>query len=1353
MATFLTFYSFKGGVGRSMALANIADIFARRGLRVLAIDFDLEAPGLERYFQVERTAALANRGLIDLLQSFKKSLSSSAPLDESAEFRQLERFIFPIYQRPLSNGGELHLITAGQREPAAQYRQYALAVRTFDWQDFYNNWEGQAFFAWLRGQLSQAQASRPAYDVILVDSRTGVTEMGGVCTYLLADAIVMLCAANHQNVEGTREVVRDFRSGEVSDLRKGRALDLVVVPARIEQQDEALLDKFCKRFDSFFVDQEPAAFNEAGLSFLDLTLPYQPEFAFEEIVVSDPERRQERRLIGGAFERLADALTLLASPGDALAARRERALAAIRQSLSGKPAADVPRSTEETHFDPTLRFAGYDAFLSAGAADQEVAQALAKALGTAGLAVLVDSSALTPGNRIAEATTQALHHSRHLLLCAGRGGIAIWQKREIELARSSNQPIRILPVLLPGADQDIFSLSLRGVADLQVLDLRAWSGDGEAPAQLLQLLRSRSSGSAEASTDAAPAENPYPGLDAYGEGTVQLIELPAALLEALASRLRDQGLCLLAGATGVGKGSLVAALIADLRRSGIVPGVPVSILSLQIGQPDFTERLAAAPPDHLLIVNDWDHAAAGLYPPQGDSWLPASLRARIAAASPARPLLLVGHDLPLLAWRQAPSVDASLWERLRELTCILDVPDAATVRRAIEAPAIRSGFAFEPGLLDRIVQDAGAGPGALPLAQMVLTRLWQKSVRGFLTNAAYDDCGGVPRLFAVHLAGHLAQIPVALSDAVNGLLLRLPVVGDDDVIAWQAVVWESIRSQANLAARGAEALLWLMDRRLVNVWRSKPDELQVSLLLAPAAADQGYLAAQVAEHREPLRLRQRLDIGMGRWHARERSPEFLLTGYRLRDAGRLLEQWAEHLSDDEQDYIGRSQQQEQEQQQQAVRLSKRSWRVLVAASVVIACVAAVSFVLYREKDQQARDEERNAALRERNAALAFNAFNANRYSLDASLFKGARIYPQYKDASDNEIMGALDFAMRALGVPMEAAQLVKDAPTCGEVRFFHNADSARADALANASQQVLKTLGYDLETSVLDLSGSRLAKDKPGTIELWLPPLRSLARQSTLPPATNPLDGAELRPVPGSCATLGSTANERQDLASKLEVRYNSLYDEDLPKSHNTWISGFLIYRHEVTSEQFARFTANCRPDMGLICPGNWPPHGKPASKPREPARFLGWAQADAYCRWAGGRLPSEEEWEKAARGTDGRIWPWGNEADATRFQGRERSDGKRIAEVGLLPAGDSFYGVSDMAGNLWELTASPWPGGNTHVMKGGSYLNPLMEVRSAWRWTSANEASGSDYLGFRCVLDLPYRVGERAAAGNPVPR
>jgi hypothetical protein len=348
MASFYTFYSFKGGVGRSMALANVADLLARRGLRVLAIDFDLEAPGLERYFQVDKTAALANLGLIDLLQSFKKSLSGAGSLDEQAEFRQLDRFIFPVYPQTLPGGGALHLMTAGQREPAAQYRQYALSVRTFDWQDFYYNWQGEAFFDWLRGELSQAVGSREAYDVVLIDSRTGVTEMGGVCAYQLADVIVMMCAANHQNVEGTRAVVQDFRSASVEALRRGRPLSLVVVPARIEQRDDGLLDAFFTRFDSFFKDEVPPAFAELGLTLRDLTIPYQPEYAFEEVVVSDPERREARRQIGGAFDLLANALTLLAraAPDERLYAKLAEAQAAVQAWLAmahaAPPYLDVP---------------------------------------------------------------------------------------------------------------------------------------------------------------------------------------------------------------------------------------------------------------------------------------------------------------------------------------------------------------------------------------------------------------------------------------------------------------------------------------------------------------------------------------------------------------------------------------------------------------------------------------------------------------------------------------------------------------------------------------------------------------------------------------------------------------------------------------------------------------------------------------------------------------------------------------------------------------------------------------------------------------------------------------------------
>ena len=230
MACFFTFYSFKGGVGRSMAMANVADILARRGLRVLAIDFDLEAPGLERYFQVEKTAALANPGLIDLLQSFKKCLSGNAPLDDSAEFRQLERFIFPIFQQPLDNGGTLHLMTAGQREPAAQYHQYALAVRTFDWQDFYDNWEGQTFFKWLRSQLSERFSGLP-FNTVSGSGRIGILA-SGVSALYVKEAV--------ETVSDFEELFTLFRIGTVypfpekAVLSSLRGIDRLIVAEELD---------------------------------------------------------------------------------------------------------------------------------------------------------------------------------------------------------------------------------------------------------------------------------------------------------------------------------------------------------------------------------------------------------------------------------------------------------------------------------------------------------------------------------------------------------------------------------------------------------------------------------------------------------------------------------------------------------------------------------------------------------------------------------------------------------------------------------------------------------------------------------------------------------------------------------------------------------------------------------------------------------------------------------------------------------------------------------------------------------------------------------------------------------------
>jgi len=1421
MASFYTFYSFKGGVGRSMALANVADLLARRGLRVLAIDFDLEAPGLERYFQVDKTAALANLGLIDLLQSFKKSLSGAGSLNEQAEFRQLDRFIFPVYPQTLPGGGALHLMTAGQREPAAQYRQYALSVRTFDWQDFYYNWQGEAFFDWLRGELSQAVGSREAYDVVLIDSRTGVTEMGGVCAYQLADVIVMMCAANHQNVEGTRAVVQDFRSASVEALRRGRPLSLVVVPARIEQRDDGLLDAFFTRFDSFFKDEVPPAFAELGLTLRDLTIPYQPEYAFEEVVVSDPERREARRQISGAFDLLADALTLLArpAPDERLYAKLAEAQAAVQAWLAmahgaqaelevpapepfdgadegidadeggggsggggwtaarapalGTPRMTAPSAATDTamRFDPTRSFAGYDAFLSYAEGDEGAARALLSALEARGVSVFLDTSALTVGEHIGEAITKALHHSRHLLICVGRLGLSPWQKREIELARASSQPIKLIPVLLAGAEQDIFSLALRGVADLQSVDLRAWPQEASAFEQLLAALRPQMAPRSESAAPEASTVNPYAGLSSYDEGRVHLLELNQPVLSALQSNLRGTGLAMLVGPSGVGKRSLVSALVAQWRQAGSAEGQLWQVLRLRLSDPDAAARIAApAQGPQLLVLEDVDHAPGWLYPavpgagnnvarmsPEGtpgapDPW-PTQLVERLALASPSRPVLLVSWDLPIAAWYGLVGPQAMSWGQQRGQAVLMAPPEPEATRRAIESPAVRSGYAFEPGLLDRISKDAGAGAGALLLAQMALTQVWPQAARGFLTNAAYDACQGIVGLYAAHVSAQLALLPPALAPAAQALLLRMVLVLNDGYSMVRPCVWEELMSQPVLAApQGGQALLWLMNARVISVWRDSPGKLCLSLLRPLQAGNCAALDELVADHADQL---DKLGGLMGNfvvWQSRREPADALMTGAQLSDAHSLLRRWGDHLSEPEKRYIHLS--------KQAAAVTRRR-RILATATIATLAVAGLATGLWafnRNQDLVVKQDElqaKSSTLRDVTAALreinkpttvvpiangdwagkgapVVAAASSPADGALARLFQNIRIYPQYKNAQDKDAIKAMATALRNYGLQVEPAELVgPDKATCGDIRYFSADDQDRATVLQQATKQVMQTLGYTYAPDLIDLSlRSQSAQKGSGTIEMWMPSLRTLSNAA--PTASdNPKDGAALRLVRGDCATLGSAPDKVKALAQKLGQPMIDLFKSELP-FQTVWVDGFQMYKFEVTNEQFARFKAACAGDPD--CPTRWTPGG---NAQRAPARFVSWAQADAYCRWAGGRLPTEQEWEKAARGSEGRTWPWGDAPDPTRYQGKVSSGGKAIAEGGQFPTGDTPEGISDLAGNLWELTASPWPGGG-HVMKGGSYLNSLLEARAAVRWRSHLEDRGAEYLGFRCVVDLP---------------
>src|SRR5439155_18397127 len=113
-------------------------------------------------------------------------------------FEPLADFLLDVYPRG-NDRKRLQLLPAGQRadeQDSGQFMRYADTVRSFDWQDFYQNWEGELFFEWLRQQLDQDEV-----DVVLIDSRTGLTEIGGISTYQVADVVVLFCATNQQNLD------------------------------------------------------------------------------------------------------------------------------------------------------------------------------------------------------------------------------------------------------------------------------------------------------------------------------------------------------------------------------------------------------------------------------------------------------------------------------------------------------------------------------------------------------------------------------------------------------------------------------------------------------------------------------------------------------------------------------------------------------------------------------------------------------------------------------------------------------------------------------------------------------------------------------------------------------------------------------------------------------------------------------------------------------------------------------------------------------------------------------------------------------------------------------------------------
>jgi MinD-like ATPase involved in chromosome partitioning or flagellar assembly len=179
----ITFYSYKGGVGRSMALANVAWLLANKyGKKVLAIDWDLEAPGLHRFFKI--SPERITHGLIDLFDEYKELLKGGTE-SLPTKLADIKKCLIDVPLSNTSGTGSLSIIAAGRQD-----QDYAARVNGFDWDEFYEKWHGYGFFEFLKSELKENA------EIVLLDSRTGVTDIGGICTLQLPDVVVLLFALN-----------------------------------------------------------------------------------------------------------------------------------------------------------------------------------------------------------------------------------------------------------------------------------------------------------------------------------------------------------------------------------------------------------------------------------------------------------------------------------------------------------------------------------------------------------------------------------------------------------------------------------------------------------------------------------------------------------------------------------------------------------------------------------------------------------------------------------------------------------------------------------------------------------------------------------------------------------------------------------------------------------------------------------------------------------------------------------------------------------------------------------------------------------------------------------------------------
>ncbi|MEH1167719.1 FxSxx-COOH system tetratricopeptide repeat protein [Micromonospora sp. CPCC 205539] len=291
----VTFYSYKGGTGRTMALANTAWILATNGQRVLVADWDLESPGLHRFFApfLDPDQVASTGGVMDLILEYewenvrRGQTGAARSGDWHREYARVHKYAFSVSWE-FQGGGSLDLLLAGRHNP-----DYATSVTGLNWDNFYNRLGGAQFFDALREDMKRH------YDYTLIDSRTGISDVAEICTIHLPDVLVDCFTLSDQGIDGAASVAARVRGYEGRRARR-----VLPVPMRVDEGEKSKTDAgralAMQRFaglPSGMTDTERQDY------WLTVEVPYRAYYAYEETLATFGDVPGSRGLLS-AYESL-----------------------------------------------------------------------------------------------------------------------------------------------------------------------------------------------------------------------------------------------------------------------------------------------------------------------------------------------------------------------------------------------------------------------------------------------------------------------------------------------------------------------------------------------------------------------------------------------------------------------------------------------------------------------------------------------------------------------------------------------------------------------------------------------------------------------------------------------------------------------------------------------------------------------------------------------------------------------------------------------------------------------------------------------------------------------------------------